>query len=125
MSEGRNRVRGSAPCRANVRAVRPRASPRDVEDIVVNNQDALERILALLYDAMLDETRWPATSALINEACGLRARVGIALHSVFRPCRAVCGLPVSPPGSQGCRMLSSASRPCGSAWALMGLAILR
>ena len=28
-------------------------------------------ILASLYDAMLDETRWPATSALIDEACGL------------------------------------------------------
>ena len=33
--------------------------------------DAFERILASLYDAMLDETRWPATSALIDEACGL------------------------------------------------------
>ena len=30
-----------------------------------------ERILASLYDAMLDETRWPATSALIDEACGI------------------------------------------------------
>ena len=37
----------------------------------MNNQDAFERILASLYDAMLDETRWPATSALIDEACGL------------------------------------------------------
>ena len=36
----------------------------------MNNQDAFERILASLYDAMLDETRWPATSALIDEACG-------------------------------------------------------
>ena len=33
--------------------------------------DAFERILASLYDAMLDDTRWPATSALIDEACGL------------------------------------------------------
>ena len=30
-----------------------------------------ERILASLYDAMLDDTRWPATSALIDEACGV------------------------------------------------------
>ena len=37
----------------------------------MNDQDAFERILASLYDAMLDETRWPATSALIDEACGL------------------------------------------------------
>ena len=36
----------------------------------MNNQDAFERILASLYDAMLDETRWPVTSALIDEACG-------------------------------------------------------
>ena len=37
----------------------------------MNNQDAFERILASLYDARLDETRWPATSALIDEACGI------------------------------------------------------
>ena len=36
----------------------------------MNNQDALTRILASLYDAMLDDTHWPATSALIDEACG-------------------------------------------------------
>ena len=37
----------------------------------MSDQDAFERILAALYDAMLDDTRWPATSALIDEACGL------------------------------------------------------
>ena len=37
----------------------------------MNSQDAFERILASLYDARLDETRWPATSALIDAACGL------------------------------------------------------
>ena len=37
----------------------------------MSHQDAFERILASLYDAMLDETRWPGTSALIDEACGL------------------------------------------------------
>ena len=37
----------------------------------MNNQDAFERSLASLYDARLDETRWPATSALIDEACGI------------------------------------------------------
>ena len=37
----------------------------------MNNQDTFERILASLYDAMLDDARWPATSALIDEACGI------------------------------------------------------
>ena len=35
-------------------------------------QDAFERILASLYEAMLDDTLWPATSALIDEACGIQ-----------------------------------------------------
>ncbi len=34
-------------------------------------KDAFDRILASVHDATLDETRWPATSALIDEACGL------------------------------------------------------
>ena len=34
--------------------------------------DAFERILASLYDAMLDDTLWPATSALIDDACGMQ-----------------------------------------------------
>ncbi len=37
----------------------------------MSDQPAFERVLASLYDAMLDDTRWPATSALIDEACGL------------------------------------------------------
>lgn len=37
----------------------------------VKLERALERILASLHDAMLDDTHWPATSALIDEACGL------------------------------------------------------
>ena len=36
---------------------------------------AFERILASLYDAMLDDTHWPATSALIDEACGITGNV--------------------------------------------------
>jgi len=36
----------------------------------MSDQYAFERILASLYDAMLDDTEWPATSALIDEACG-------------------------------------------------------
>ena len=37
----------------------------------MSDQEAFERILASLYDAMLDDVHWPATSALIDEACGL------------------------------------------------------
>ena len=37
----------------------------------MSGQDAFERILASLYEAMLDDTRWPAASALIDEACGI------------------------------------------------------
>ncbi len=36
-------------------------------------QDAFDRILASLYDAMLDDTLWPVTSALIDDACGMQA----------------------------------------------------
>ena len=38
----------------------------------MSDQDALERILAALHDAMLDDSQWPATSALIDEACGMQ-----------------------------------------------------
>ena len=37
----------------------------------MNNQDDFARILASVYDAMLDDAQWPATSALIDEACGM------------------------------------------------------
>ena len=37
----------------------------------MSDQDAYRRILASLSDAMLDDTHWPATSALIDEACGI------------------------------------------------------
>ncbi|MYD96401.1 MAG: helix-turn-helix transcriptional regulator [Gammaproteobacteria bacterium] len=36
----------------------------------VSQQDALDRIAASLNEAMLDDARWPETSALIDEACG-------------------------------------------------------
>ena len=44
---------------------------------VVENErpDAFERIMASLYDAMIDDTHWPATSALIDEACGITGNV--------------------------------------------------
>ena len=37
----------------------------------MSEQKAFERILASLHGATLDDTHWPATSALIDEACGL------------------------------------------------------
>ena len=37
----------------------------------MSGRDVFERIMASLYDAMLDDARWPAASALIDEACGL------------------------------------------------------
>ena len=45
-------------------------------------QNARERILSSLYDAMLDDARWPATSALIDEVVGL---TGNALAVVDGP----------------------------------------
>ena len=37
----------------------------------MGDQDAFERILASLHDAMLDDSCRPGTSALIDEACDL------------------------------------------------------
>ena len=37
----------------------------------MTRQDVYERILSSLHDAMLDDAHWPATSALIDEACGI------------------------------------------------------
>ena len=41
----------------------------------MSDQDAFDRILATLYDAMLNDASWPAASALIDEACGLQGHV--------------------------------------------------
>ncbi len=38
----------------------------------MSQQDAFDRILALLYEAALDDAHWPAASLLIDEACGTR-----------------------------------------------------
>ena len=35
----------------------------------MSRQDAVDRILASLHAAALDDSRWPAASALIDEAC--------------------------------------------------------
>ena len=36
----------------------------------MSDQDRFERLLESLHAAMLDETRWPATAALLDAACG-------------------------------------------------------
>ena len=46
----------------------------------MSDQDAFERILASLYDAMLDDTHWPATSALIDEACGIKGNALVVVE---------------------------------------------
>ena len=38
----------------------------------MNRQSEFDRILASLHDAVLDDTLWPATSGLLDEACGAR-----------------------------------------------------
>ena len=35
----------------------------------MRERDAFDRILVLLHEASLDDARWPAASALIDEAC--------------------------------------------------------
>jgi len=37
----------------------------------MSDEDAYRRIMASLSEAMIDDSHWPATSALIDEACGL------------------------------------------------------
>ena len=41
----------------------------------MDRRDALARIVALLNEAMLDDARWPETSALIDEAVGAKGSV--------------------------------------------------
>ena len=39
----------------------------------MSQPDALTRVVASLNEAALDDTRWPAASALIGDACGIRS----------------------------------------------------
>ena len=41
----------------------------------MGQQDALDRVVASFGEAALDDTRWPATSALIGDACGIRSNI--------------------------------------------------
>ena len=38
----------------------------------MSDQDTFDRILGSLHDATLNAAQWPATSALIDEACGIQ-----------------------------------------------------
>ena len=53
----------------------------------MGDQDTFERILASLHDAMLDDTHWPATSALIDEACGATGNVLLVGEGPIDDCR--------------------------------------
>ena len=37
----------------------------------MSQYDTFDRIVTLLHEAMLDDAHWPATSALVDEACGM------------------------------------------------------
>ena len=39
----------------------------------MSRRDAFDRIVASLHEAMLDESRWPAATARIDDACGIGA----------------------------------------------------
>ena len=46
-----------------------------MEPIALDQRDALERILASLNEASLDDSRWNRASALIDEACGSKGNL--------------------------------------------------
>ena len=76
-NQGERGWQSSAPRLGMVRRVyreRPRSTHPGMAagSGVMSDQDTFERILASLYDAMLNDAHWPATSALIDEACGLQ-----------------------------------------------------
>ena len=56
----------------------------------MSEHDAFDRVLASVHDATLDETRWPATSALIDEACGLTGNGLIVAEGPTNDVRALC-----------------------------------
>ena len=41
----------------------------------MSRENAFDRILASLHEAALDDTCWPTTSALIDEACGVKGNI--------------------------------------------------
>ena len=51
----------------------------------MSQQDAFERVLASLHEAMLDDSLWNRTSALIDEACRSMGNK-LILHDVGECC---------------------------------------
>ena len=41
----------------------------------MTGESRFDRLLAGLYEAMLDDARWPAASALIDEVCGSKGNM--------------------------------------------------
>ena len=41
----------------------------------MSRQDLFERILSSLHEAVFDDTHWPATSGLIDDACGSKGNM--------------------------------------------------
>ncbi len=56
----------------------------------MSEQDAFERTLAAMYDAMLNDDRWPAASALVDEACGLKGNGLMVAEGPRDDMRATC-----------------------------------
>ena len=52
--------------------VRPRLPNQEEARIVMSDHDAFEHVLAAIHEAVLDDAGWPAVSALIAEACGVK-----------------------------------------------------
>ena len=50
----------------------------------MTQRNALERIVALLNEAMLDDARWPEVSALIDEVCGAKGNILILCEGLPR-----------------------------------------
>ena len=47
-------------------------------------RDQFEHILASLHETVLDDARWPATSALIDELCGSKGNLLVSGDGVAR-----------------------------------------
>ena len=57
----------------------------------MGERDAFERILESICNAMLDDALWPAASALIDEACGLKSN-GLLVAEAMKQDARLCPL---------------------------------
>ena len=51
----------------------------------MSRQDLFERLLSSLHEAMLDDAYWPATSALMDEACGSKGNILVSGDACAAP----------------------------------------